>query len=513
MQSLFSSPPPLSGRLFAGALLLLASAWAQAFSADDVARRARELAATPWQPPAAKLPASLAKLSYDEYRDIRFKPEQAHWRQDKLPFELMFFHLGKFQTAAVQINEVDGNGRVKPIAFRTQDYDYGKSKPDTRKWDDLGHAGFRVHYALNNPAYKDELIVFLGASYFRAIGAGQHYGLSARGLAVDTVGGSGEEFPRFTEFWIERPAADAKSLVIHALMDSPRITGAYRFEIIPGRDTAVEVQARVWRRAGEKDIATFGIAPLTSMFFFGENQPRAGDFRPEVHDSDGLMVATGEGEWLWRPLINPAKNLTTSFAMKSLRGFGLMQRDREFHNYEDVEARYDQRPGLWITPRGEWGAGRIELVQLNTPDETNDNVVAYWVPDALPPLGEPLQFAYRMQWQGDAQQRPPAAWVTQTRTGGSYRQPGPDEHQYIVDFTGPALAGLPADTKVQAVVSSNDNGDILEQNAYRNPATSGWRLAVRVKQINNAQPVELRAFLQNGKDTVSETWTHIIPAQ
>ncbi|MGH8494380.1 MAG: glucan biosynthesis protein G [Moraxellaceae bacterium] len=501
------------------ALLLLAEAGlAQAqsvktdptFNADVVAQRARDLASQPWQPGQTLLPDELKALNYDQYRDIRFKPEKALWRKEALPFELMFFHLGKFQTEAVQINEVDAKGRARHIAFHPEDYDYGQNSLATGKWGDLGHAGFRVHYALNNPAYKDELIVFLGASYFRAIGAGQHYGLSARGLAVDSVGGKGEEFPRFTEFWIERPAPTAKSLVIHALMDSPRTTGAYRFEVHPGRDSAVDVQAKIWRRA---EVATLGIAPLTSMYFFGENQPRLGDFRPEVHDSDGLMVATGEGEWLWRPLINPAMPLTTSFAMKSLRGFGLMQRDRDFRSYEDVEARYDQRPGLWITPRGDWGPGRVELLQLPTPDETNDNAVAYWVPEQLPPLGEPLQIAYRMQWQGDAQQRPPAAWVTQTRTGGSYQTLGKDEYQYIVDFNGPALAGLAADAKVLAVASSNANGDILEQNAYRNPATRGWRLALRVKSRKSTQPVELRAFLKHDKDTVSETWTSIIPAR
>lgn len=500
-------------------LLLGATGLAQAFSLDDVAGRAQTLAAKPWSAPAGKLPADLAALSYDQYRDIRFRPDRALWRKDKLPFELMFFHLGKFQTQAVQINEVDGP-KVRHLAFNRDDFDYGHNKLSPQRWGDVGYAGFRVHYPINNADYKDEVIVFLGASYFRAVGAGQHYGLSARGLAIDTVGGKGEEFPRFSEFWIEKPKADAKELVIYALMESQRATGAYRFTVRPGKDTVTDVQSRLYLRATtnkqtakQNAIATLGIAPLTSMFFFGENQPHRQDFRPEVHDSDGLMVATGDGEWLWRPLLNPAQTLTTSFAMKSLRGFGLMQRDRDFRNYEDSEARYEQRPSAWITPQNDWGPGRVELMQLHTPDETNDNVVAYWVPEKLPAPGKPLDFSYRLQWQSANQQRPPGAWTVQSRSGRGFDELAANEFQYVIDFAGPALDKLPADAALKAVVSANDNGEITASNAYRNPASGSWRLTLRVKQRQAAQPVELRAFLQNSKDTVSETWTSIIPAR
>src|SRR5690606_11713501 len=274
-------------------LLLTLSVWlspAQAFDFRDVDKMAKGLAAQPYRAPANKLPAELKALNYDQYRDIRFKPERALWRKEGLPFEVMFFHLGFYQTQAVHVHEVLGDGSVKPIVFNRADFDYGKNKLAPQNWGDLGHAGFRVHYPLNTNAYKDELVVFLGASYFRAIGAKQLYGLSARGLAIDTVGGQGEEFPRFSAFWIERPKPDASSLVIHALMESPRATGAYRFEVKPGTDTVVDVQSRVYLRAGvNKAIATLGIAPLTSMYMFGENQPHRTDFRPEVHDSDGLM--------------------------------------------------------------------------------------------------------------------------------------------------------------------------------------------------------------------------------
>jgi glucans biosynthesis protein len=248
------------------------------------------------------------------------------------------------------------------------------------------------------------------------------------------------------------------------------------------------------------------------MFDFGPNQSHRLDFRPAVHDSDGLMVVTGEGEWLWRPLINPRQTLTTSFSARALRGFGLMQRARNFVDYQDSEASYELRPSAWIEPVGSWGAGRVELVQINTPDETNDNVVAYWVPAQLPASGQPLDIAYRLHWQGTDQRRPPGAWVVQTRVGPGFVQLPEDEQQFVVDFAGPSLAALPPDANVKAVITASSNGEIVESNAYRLEANGNWRMTVRVKQIDRSQPTELRGFLQNGADVLSETWSNILPA-
>ena len=345
-------------------------------------------------------------------------------------------------------------------------------------------------------------------SYFRALGKGMRYGLSARGLAIDTVGGQGEEFPRFSEFWIARPARDANLLTVYALLDSPRASGAYQLDVHPGDETVIDVRVRLYLRAS---VATLGIAPLTSMFDFAENQPHRADFRPEVHDSDGLLVATGGGEWLWRPLLNPKQTLTTSFAMSSLRGFGLMQRDRDFKSYEDDEARYELRPSAWVEPVGDWGAGRVELVQLSTPDETNDNIVAYWVPKPGPAKGRPFDVAYRLHWQGARMEHPPGAWVTQTRAGRGYQQLADDEQQFVVDFTGPSLDALPADAAVRAVVTSPANGQIMQSNAYRVAATGQWRMTVRVRQLDRKQPTELRGFLESGTNVLSETWSNVLP--
>lgn len=486
-----------------------------AFGFEDVAARAQQLAAAAYQSDDNKIPDTLKDLNYDQYRDIRFRPDKALWRDRKLPFEVMFFHVGGYFTAPIHINEIDEHG-ARPIRFDRKAFDYGPvtglSPREEDSWGDVGFAGFRIHYPLNKSSYKDELAVFLGASYFRALGSGQRYGLSARGLAIDTVGGKAEEFPHFKEFWIERPTSDATTLTLYALLDSPSLSGAYRIVMHPGSETVMDVQTRLFLR---KPVATLGIAPLTSMYMYGENQPVSqpgGDsFRPEVHDSDGLSIQTGDGEWIWRPLVNPRTLLTTSFSMNELHGFGLMQRDRSFSNYEDLEARYDLRPSAWVEPVGKWGPGRVELVQLPTPDETNDNIVTYWVPRTPAQPGKPLDLAWRLHLQGAADQRPPNGWTVQSRRGGGYAKRADKDERYVVDFAGPAFAALQPNAPVEAVVSAVSNAQIVEYTVFHNEVSGGWRLAMRVKRTESAKPVELRAYLKLRNDTLTETWSNVIP--
>jgi glucans biosynthesis protein len=499
-----------------------AQATTTGFGFDQVTALAVAAAHAPYQAADLPLPAALSTLNYDGRRDIRFRPERAVWRDAALPFELQFFHRTGAQAGAVRIDEIDA-GQVVALPYRAADYDFGRQALAPAGWGDLGAAGFRVHTALNNPAYKDELIVFLGASYFRAVGRGQQYGLSARGLAIDTVGapaGSGEEFPRFTHFWVERPAPDAKSLVIYALLDSPRASGAYRFELHPGDETVVDVRLRLVLRA---PVARLGLAPLTSMFLHGENQPSALDFRPEVHDSDGLLVAgagalQGEAdlpgtEWLWRPLVNPAAPLASSFGVTQLSGFGLLQRDRRFSAYEDSEAHYERRPSAWVEPVGDWGPGRVELLQLHAPDETEDNIVAYWVPDQAPAPGQMLERAYRLHWQGRQMQQPPTGWALQSRRGRGWAPLAPDELQYVVDFDGPALRALAPAAQVEAHASAPANGRITEARAW--PLEDGaWRMQLRVQRLDPRQPLELRAFLGLAgppSQALTETWAALVP--
>jgi periplasmic glucans biosynthesis protein len=496
-----------------GALALLGAlvptgALARAFSLDDVAARAEKLASASYQKPNASLPKTIKSLTYDQYRDIRFRHERALWRTSKLPFEIMFFHRGFFYEDPVTIHEVSPEG-VREIAFDADAFDYGKNKVERDELRGLGFAGFRVHYPVNTPTYRDEVLVFLGASYFRALGRGQRYGLSARGLAIDTAESAGEEFPRFVEYWIERPRPTAKELTIYALLDSPRATGAYRFVVKPGVTTVLDVDAKLFLR---RNVAKLALAPLTSMFFFGVNQrPAREDYRPRVHDSEGLSIQASNKEWIWRPLVNPKRLLVTSFALTDPVGFGLMQRERGFAGYQDLEARYDVRPSAWVEPKGAWGPGRIELVQIPVPDETNDNIVAYWVPDRQPKPKEAFTYGYRVLWQKDRETRPPMGWVRETRRGRGYVKTDDGSIEMHVDFDGTALSQLPATADVNVAHWIDGNGEIIERHTRRNEVTGGWRSVLRFRRVDRAKPVEVRANLVYDGKAISETWSYILP--
>jgi len=491
------------------ALLLAAPLWVGALGFDDIASRAKALAASAYRPPASQLAPELRDLDYDAYRDIRFRPEHAVWHADKLPFELMFFPTGRGFQETVRINAIEPSGvrRIEPDAGM---FDFGRNRIDPQKLRGLGFAGFRVHHAMNRPGYKDEVVVFLGASYFRAVGKNQIYGLSARGLAVDTAAPGGEEYPRFTEFWIERPRPGSTSLTIYGLLDSRRVTGAYRFVVVPGAETVMSVTTRLFPREASPKL---GIAAMSSMYAFGENQPGRDDYRPEVHDSDGLSVQTGAGEWIWRPLVNPKRLLVTSFSTTNPRGFGVMQRDRAPTSYEDPQALYERRPSLWIEPVGAWGKGRVELVQIPTPDETNDNIVAYWVPEQPLVVGQALDFSYRMRWQMVGQVPADKGWVAQTRRGRGYvRQPDGDLN-FVIDFDGPALRALGTDPQLDAAVEVGGNAELRERNLFRNGVTGAWRMIVRVKRLDAAKPIELRAAIKQAQNTLTETWSYIVPPE
>ena len=344
-------------------------------------------------------------------------------------------------------------------------------------------------------------MTMLGASYFRVVGKDQIYGLSARGMAIDTALPSGEEFPRFTEFWIEKPKPNDKHLVIFALLDSPRATGAYRFTLRPGVDTVVDVKAQMFLR---DKVGKLGIAPLTSMFLFGANQPsKVLNYRRELHDSSGLAIHAGNGEWIWRPLNNPKHLSVSNFSVENPRGFGLLQRGRDFSHYEDLDDNYDKRPSAWIEPQGDWGKGSVDLVEIPTADETNDNIVAFWSPETLPEPLKPFDFAYRMHWTLDEAALHPtdSAWVKQTlRSTGDVKQSNlirqPDGSvAYLVDFEGPSLKALPENTPVRSQVSVGDNAELVENNVRYNPETKGWRLTLRMKIKDPSKSTEMRAAL------------------
>jgi glucans biosynthesis protein len=476
------------------------------FDFAAVVKKADHLAAASWQEPASTVPDWLVKISYDQWRDIRFKADQALWRDKKLPFQVQFFHPGLFYNRTVKMNLVQ-DGRVAPVPFSPNAFDYGRNDFASKVPQDLGFAGFRIHSPIKSPDYFDEVIVFLGASYFRSLGRDQVFGLSARALAVDTAESWGEEFPYFREFWLVEPEPGAKSLTIYALLDSQRVTGAYKFVVTPGEQTKTHVDSQLFVR---KEITKLGVAPMTSMFFHGENTARGfNDFRPEVHDSDGLLVEFKTGEWLWRPLDNLKTLSVSGLAGEDPAGFGLIQRDRDFASYQDLETQAERRPSAWVEPDGKWGKGRVELIEIPTNSELNDNIVTYWVPDHKIQPGEPLAFSYDMLWYGDDPTRPPNGRVLATRRDGGTIE---GAQRLVIDFVGKELSAIPADQVVRAVVTvggSEAAAEILDQHVVKNPFTGGWRLTFQVRP-KQRDPIELRAYLDQGNTVLSETWSYAL---
>jgi len=471
------------------------------FDFEMLRYRARTLAARPYEPPPNLLPKSLRQLNYDEYRDIRFNPSESHWRREQLPFQLQFFHPGFMFSKTVQVNELD-DGSVVPIPFSQRLFDYGRNRIGAVPGS-VGFAGLRILYPLNKPG--DELGAFLGASYFRFLCQRAVYGLSARGLAVNCAEPGGEEFPAFEEFWVERPRPGASVLVMYALLDGPSVAGAFRFAVSPGAETSIQVHEVLYCR---RNPAALGVAPLTSMFWHGENTNFANnDFRPEVHDSDGLMLYTGAGEWLWRPLTNPDEVRVAAFGDENPRGFGLVQRDRNFESYQDLEASYHLRPSAWVEPVGSWGRGSIRLVELHTPDETNDNIVAFWVPSALPAPGEPIEFSYKLHWFID-QYHPPAGYAISTRHGRS-RTHEPDLERFIVDFDGPYLHKQGPDPMIEPVATAGAGATVTNATLEKNPFNGTWRVAFALRPDGSGRPVELRCFLRKEPHVLSETWSYL----
>ena len=488
------------------------------FGLNDVVEKARMLSQAPFQDPKGQFPPWLLTISYDQLRDIRFRPAKSHWRKENLPFELQFFHAGLNFDRTVKINELTPEGSIL-VKFSTDLFIYEKSakKLKDRVPKNLGFAGFRIHGTINTMTYKDEVAVFLGASYFRAVAKSMQYGLSARGLAVDVAQPTGEEFPYFREFWVKRPDPEDTRITVYALLDGPRVTGAYSFVITPGIETLMDVDSTLFLR---KEVDKLGIAPMTSMFFYGEDiNIRPKDlFRPEIHDSDGLMIAMENGEWLWRPLSNPKGVWVNAFQADNPIGFGLIQRDLNFDHYQDLEARYDFRPSLWCARRGNWGKGWVELVQIPSDDEIYDNIVAYWRP-ASAPVEEPFSFSYTLSWHYPDHKRPPAGRVVATRTEPA-KTPG--IRKFIVDFEGGELERLIPEDKIEGVVNIGSGARLVEQQVYKNVVTGGWRLVFHVQPetdptaVDKAGPdskplVEMRAFLKKGSDILTETWSYASP--
>ncbi len=510
---------PLCAALSITVLVITGSAWGEAeagpvasgdeqgvpghFTFASVVRRAGELAAGSYQPDQPPLPRFFADLDYDQYRDVRFRRDQAFWRAEGLPFQAELFPRGFMFKDRVTFNIIE-DGQATQVPYLSSLYDYGKNEVPADVPEDLGFAGLRLLYPLNRDDVFDELAVFLGASYFRAVAQGLNYGISARGLAIDTGLPSKEEFPVFREFWLEKPDRDATTITVYALLDSPSVAGAYRFQIVPGLETVINVKAHLFLRESVKKL---GLAPLTSMFFHAEDSDRfMDDFRPEVHDSDGLLVVAGTGERIWRPLVNPKGLHISGFIVENPQAYGLLQRDRDFKSYQDLEAHYQNRPSALVEPIGDWGKGKVELVEIPSDSERYDNIGAFWVPEQPAEAGQQLQYEYRLRLAADPEVKLLGGRTLSTRIGGGGTEIlDPSIRKFVIDFAGPTLAKLPANAPLEAVVAAS-SGTLSEAVVQPNPEIQGWRLFFELTPDGNA-PVDLRAFLRKGDDVMSETWS------
>lgn len=474
-----------------------ASAPADAFSYTSVVQRAQALASLPYSAPAP-LEKAGAQLNYDQYRRIQLASDGAIWPDGDSGFRVLPDPRGYLFEHDVRLNLVE-DGKVIPHPYTAGSFNFfDLPLPDKLK-NTLGFSGFRIVSPLNMAGKFDEVISFRGASFFRALGASTVYGASARALSIGTASPEGEEFPYFTEFWLERPSDNASDIKVYALLDGQSVTGALEFRIEPGPETLVDVHATFFPR---RDLNSIGIAPMSSMYFFSPHDLRkhADDYRPAVHDSEGLAIHFRNGEWAWRPLSNPQSLQVSILATEAPRGFGLLQRKRDFDDYADIEAQYDRRPNVWIAPSEDWGEGKLTLVEIPTANEYNDNIVAFWRPAAPWKAGESYDISYRMHWSLMQPAHPQLIEVSDTLAGTSLQTGRP---MFVIDYE----AANPELLNGAEVSVSTSSGKVSNAILRTNPETGKSRLSFELEP-QDAQIAELRALLTISGKPVTETWLY-----
>jgi periplasmic glucans biosynthesis protein len=489
-----------------------AAAEPMAFSFETLSNAMRDKAAQPYDAAVPPLPAPLETLNYDRYRMIQFRADHAKWADTNNPYQIHAFHMGWLFKEPVSMFEVEG-GMASPLPFGTADFEYHETSLATELatagWP--GIAGFRINYPLNKPDKLDELVSFLGASYFRALGRGNIYGLSARGVVLNSWVDVPEEFPRFTTFYLEKPASNGP-VVLYAALEGPSVAGAYRFEIQPGSDqspeTVIDVTARLYFRT---DVKELGIAPLTSMFLYADNnRSDFDDYRPQVHDSNGLRVERTTGEVLWRPLNNPP-TLGNSYLWENQpKSFGLFQRDRRFESYQDAGAHYERRPSLQVEPLGDWGQGNIRLIEMPSDTEADDNIGAFWIPSDPVLAGQSREFKYRLRWgELNADDKGPLGYVYDTRggRGGVAAVESADTlRKFVIDFKGGPLDALDPATPPD-ILATVSGGSLKVATVSRIEANGIWRAVLDV-EVHGTDVLELKAYLIGQGRQLTETWLY-----
>ena len=480
------------------------------FSWDALKARAREMAAQPYAAPQPSKPDVLWRIDYDAHGRITYKTNLALFAEGPGRFPVTFFHLGRYFQKPVRMHAV-ADGQAREILYDDAYFDMPADSPAHELPANSGFAGFRFQEPRDGSLdwRRNDWVAFLGASYFRAIGELAQYGLSARGIAIDTVvHGSPEEFPDFTHVWFETPVPGSDSVTVFALMNGPSVAGAYRFIMRRTKAVITDIDVALTLR---RDVRRLGLAPMTSMFWFSETaKPTMADWRPEVHDSDGLAMWTGTGEHIWRPLNNPRSIQVSAFGDASPRGFGLLQRDRLFDHYQDG-VFYDRRPSLWVEPRGDWGRGAVQLVENPTDDEIHDNINAMWVPAEPAVAGRSFDLSYRLHWAADEPTPTPLARCVATRLGNG-GQPGTDRprgvRKFLIEFLGGPLKDLPAGVLPEPVLTASRGAfSYVRTEAVPDDVPGHWRAQFDLT-APGTEPIELRCYLRSGDTVLSETWLY-----
>ncbi len=468
------------------------------FAAKDVLKLAEELAGKDFARPALDAVEPFNALKAEQYRDIRFRNEQALWQSERLGVEVHLLPRGWIYETPVDIRVVE-DGQARRLVADSRIFTFGPSIAAAPEAAPYAFSGFRLVGPLSRADRVDEFAVFQGASYFRAVGLGQSYGLSARGLAVNTAQPAGEEFPIFRAFWIEKPRNAGSEIAVHALLDSPTVAGAYRFTIAQGETTEMNIDAVLYPRRTLKHV---GLAPLTSMYLRGRAQRRInGDLRPAVHNSEGLSILNGRGERIWRPLTNPRTLQTSAFIDKAPRGFGLVQRDRNFSTFDDLTQHFERRPSLWVEPRGNWGDGFVELIEIPSEEEIHDNVVAYWTPAVPLEPGKPFPVSYKLHWGADAPLPSPGARIVRTAAGPLRKE---NWARFAIDFAGPALTETAELPSFDLTASA---GTVHGARVEAHSGIGGVRMSFDF-ETGGADMSEMRLVLKRGDQTISETWLY-----
>ncbi len=483
------------------------------FDFDSFTARMKALAQSAYEPALPALPEIYAGLNYDGYRMVQFDVARARWGEAGIGYQVHAFALGWLYKEPVSVFEVVGSDAhamgFERADFRIYDADL-EAKAEAEPFP--GVAGLRINYPLNRPGVADELVSFVGASYFRALGRDNIYGISARGLLINSWRDGPEEFPRFSEFYLEKPASAADPLTMYAALESQSVTGAYRFVITPAgpgrQETVMEVTARLFFRA---DVPELGIAPLTSMFLFADTN-RAGfdDYRPQVHDSNGLLMVAESGETMWRALNNTTTLGNTFLWDANLKAFGLYQRDRDFETYQDAGAHYERRPSVRVEPVEGFGQGTVRLIEIPSKLEVDDNIVAFFIPSEPVKAGESREFHYRLVW-GDLLPPvdSPLAYVAETRAGLggiSGVANAATLRKFVVDFKGGELEAMAPDAALE-VKAEASAGRIVSTTLSKVAANNAWRLVLDVE--TEGQPlVELKASVSADGTPLTETWLY-----